>query len=500
MKTTGFGIDFGTTNSLLAFHNPAGRVTTACRDAETALPHPSVLWYRPGEATKVGLEAKKHVSRFSGVAGHAFVQSVKQHLGKRKSFDVCGVNKPAVDVAADLFRFLLDDARRTYNIQPAEGVVTIPLYFDGHARRELRRAAAAAGFYIKAFLHEPFAALIGYVCKNKTADELKQMAGQTVVVFDWGGGTLDITVGRIEEEQILELATAGLPAQAGNYFDKLLDGYGRRMFFEAKGIPADQANILPGTKDRYLAETERCKIALSREQAHTMQLAGFCEYNGGLFDLQQVVTRPAFEQEIRPTIDAAIRLVDTVLESAGLTARQIDLCLLVGGTSLIPLVQEQLRERFGHSIVTVKDADSIIAEGAAFADAYGMRAAFADTVAIELSDGTYHSIFRKGDLAIPSTCWKTLNLFCTDNRDGQARLILGLHDTARGRFDRKTLMVAPVSVDLPLPYNHERIVVEVGVDDDLVLKISAKGATQSEKNRAEDEVVDLRYSVSLAGL
>ena len=91
-------------------------------------------------------------------------------------------------------------------------------------------------------------------------------------------------------------------------------------------------------------------------------------------------------------------------------------------------------------------------------------------------------------------------MFCTDNRDGQARLILGLHDTARGRFDRKTLMVAPVSVDLPLPYNHERIVVEVGVDDDLVLKISAKGATQSEKNRAEEEVVDLRYSVSLAGL
>jgi molecular chaperone DnaK len=500
MNTTGFGIDFGTTNSFVAFHNPAGRVTTACRDVETALPHPSALWYRPGEQTRVGLEAKKHVSRFSGVAGHAFVQSVKQHLGQNKTFDICGVNTPAVDVAADLFRFLLEDAHRHYRVQPTEGVVTIPLYFDGHARRELRRAAAAAGFYVKAFLHEPFAALIGYVCKNKSTHDLKQMAGQTVLVFDWGGGTLDITVGRIEEEQIVELATAGLPARAGNYFDQLLAAYARRRFFEAKGIPADGALISPGTKDRYLAETERCKIALSRDHAHTMQLAGFCEHNGSLFDLQQPVTRPAFEQEIRDTVDEAIARVDGALESAGLTARQIDLCLLVGGTSLIPLVQEQLRERFGHSIVTVKDADSIIAEGAAFADAYDMRAAFADTVALELSDGTFYSIFRKGDLAIPSTCSKTLNLFCTDNRDGQARLILGLHDSLRSKFDRKAVVVAPVSPDLPTPYNHERIALSLQVDEDLVLKVNAKGATQPADRAVTEEIVDLRYSVSLAGV
>lgn len=500
MNKTGFGIDFGTTNSILAFHNTVGRVTTACRDSETALPHPSVLWYRPGEPTKVGAVAKRHISGFSGVAGHAFVQSVKQALGKGKAYDICGVNTPAVDVAADLFRYLLDDARRHYRVDPTEGVVTIPLYFDGLARRELRRAAAASGFYIKAFLHEPFAALIGHMCKNKSAAELKQLAGRNVLVFDWGGGTLDITVGRIEEEQIIELATAGLPAHAGNYFDGLLADYARRRFLEAKGIPSDAAIVSPGTKDRYLAETERSKIALSKEHSHTMQLAGFCEYNDALYDLQQPVTRSAFEQEIRSTIDAAIRLVDKALDSASLSARQIDLCLLVGGTSLIPLVQEHMRERFGHSIVTVKDADSIIAEGAAFADAYDMRSAFADTVAVELSDGTHHPIFRKGDLALPSTCSRLLHLFCTDNRDGQARLILGLHDPATERFERKAVIVTPVSDVLPKPYNHERIVVNMVVDDDLVLTVNAKAATQPDHLAVREEVVDLRYSVSLAGL
>jgi hypothetical protein len=150
--------------------------------------------------------------------------------------------------------------------------------------------------------------------------------------------------------------------------------------------------------------------------------------------------------------------------------------------------------------VTVRDADSIIAEGAAFADAYDMRAAFADTVALELSDGTLHSIFRKGDLAIPSTCSKTLNLFCTDNRDGQARLILGLHDTLRNKFDRKAVVVAPVSPDLPAPYNHERITLSLQVDEDLVLKVTAKGATQPAAGAVNEEIVDLRYSVSLSGV
>ena len=500
MARTGFGIDFGTTNSILAFHKIAGRVTTPCRDVETGMPHASVLWYRPGEPTKAGVTAKKHVSRFSGVAGHSFVQSVKQHLGKRAFFDVCGTNKPAGEIASDLFRFLLNEARSHYGVNPQSGVVTIPLYFDGHARRELRRAAGDAGFHVTSFLHEPFAALIGYVCKSKSRTELKRMAGQNVVVFDWGGGTLDVTVARIEQEQISELATAGLPTYAGNYFDSLLSSYVRRLFYDEKNIPADGAVIPPGAKDRFLFETERCKIALSHDPAYTMQLAAFCEYRGAEYDLKQPVTRQAFEQEIRPTVDTACRLVDNALESAGITARQVDLCLLVGGTSLIPLVQQEMRERFGHTIVSIPDADSIIAEGAAIADAYGMHAAFADTIALELSDGTYHPVFRKGEVALPSACSRTLNLFCTDNRDGQARLILGLYDSKRRVFDRKAVVVTPVSPELPRPYHHEKIVLDLVVDQDLVLGIHAKAATRLPEETVREELIDIRYAVSLAGI
>jgi molecular chaperone DnaK (HSP70) len=466
MTARGFGIDFGTTNSIIAFHDAEVRRTTSCRDADTALPHPSIVWYKPDGAVRVGAEAKSVLTKLSGVAGNAFVQSVKVHLGRGEAFDICGSNKSAVDIAADVFRHLLEDARANYGVNATEGVVTIPLYFDGRARRDLRRAADAAGFYVKAFLHEPFAALIGHICKSRGRDELRRMTGMNLLVFDWGGGTLDITVGRIYEDQIVELGIAGLPSKAGNHFDELLAGMVRRRFLAEQGIAADEAVITPATRDRYLAETERCKIALSDAPVQRMQLAGFCEYEKRVYDLQVDVTREEFEAEIVETINEAMRRVDAALETARLTARQIDLCLLVGGTSLIPMVQERLRERFGHTMVTVKDADSLIAEGAAVADAYNMRAAFAETVAM----------------------------------DGQARLIVGLHDPELGRFERKAIAVAPVSDALPAPFKHERIEVKIAVDEDLVLRIDAKGATQPHDKFVSQEVVDLRYSVSLAGI
>ena len=450
----------------------------------------------------MGDTAKKKLTGLSGVAGNAFVQSVKLDLGKNKVFDICGRNKPAVEVAADIFRHLIEDAQVNYNVTPAEGIVTVPLYFDGRARRDLRKAANEAGFYIKSFLHEPFAALIGHVCRKEGRESIKKMEGMHVLVFDWGGGTLDITVGRIDQDQILELGIAGLPSKAGNHFTDLLANTVRRQFFAQHGMMADTADITPATRDRYLAETDRCKIALSAidGRMNHMQLANFCEYEKKNYDLDTEVSREQFEDEIRATVDEAMRKVDAALESARLTARQIDLCLMVGGTSLIPMVQSRMRDRFGHTLNTVEDADSLIAEGAAIADAYDMRPAFADTVAMEMSDGTYHSLFGRGHPAIAEHCQKALRLFCTDNRDGQARIIVGLHDPDSDHFDRKVIAVAGVSDSLPKPFDHERIDVNIKVDDNLVLLIDAKGATQPVENSVRAEVVDLRYSVSLAGL
>ena len=97
-----------------------------------------------------------------------------------------GQKKTPTDVAEDIFRYLVNDARDKQDFTISEAVVTVPIYFDGHARRALRRAAEGAGIYIKTFVHEPFAALVGYVCGAYGHDGLRDMEGKNILVFDWG--------------------------------------------------------------------------------------------------------------------------------------------------------------------------------------------------------------------------------------------------------------------------------------------------------------------------
>jgi len=488
----GFGIDFGTTNSVVAAHNLKSGKTTVCRDGK-GLPHPSVVWYRLDELPRVGREAKMHISAFADAAGNAFVQSVKRRLGRGETLDIFGERRSAQSVATDIFRFLIADAHKGHYFNVREAVVTVPVYFDGRARRELRKAADAAGLFIKTFLHEPFAALIGYLYGSGVNAGLQEREGQNTLVFDWGGGTLDITIGQVCQGRVVQLSTAGLEDRAGDHFDSLLGTVATRKFQESNSISSAQLHLTPTTKDRFRTECERCKIELSAKRSQKLELASFFRFGKDL-DLSERIDRKEFEKEILADVDLAAREVDRALDAAGLTARQIDLVLLIGGTSQIPLVQQRIRERFGHTVVIVKNADSIIAEGAAIADALGLGLVFADSVAIELSDGTCHDVFRAGEPAKPEACNKTLNLFCTDNRDGIARLIVGLARTSSGRFDRRTILTVPVSPDLPRPYNHERITASFRLDEDLVLHVDAKAATQPKGGH--EEVVDLRFAVA----
>jgi len=490
----GFGIDFGTTNSLVAVHNLKSEKTIVCRDKATDLPHPSVVWYRPDEPPRVGREAKAHISAYAEAAGNAFVQSIKRRLGKGDTLDVFGEKKPAQAVATDIFRFLLSDAHTAHDFDVREAVVTVPVYFDGRARRELRRAADDAGLFIKTFLHEPFAALIGYLYGMGFEAGLRQRDGQNILVFDWGGGTLDITVGQVCQGRVVQLSTAGLIDRAGDRFDSLLGAVATRKFQKRHSIPSDQFRLTAATKDRFRAQCERSKIELSAKRIQKVELADFLRVGKTVLDLSERIEREDFENEILADVDLAAREVDRALDAAGLSARQIDLVLLIGGTSQIPLVQQRIRERFGYTVVNVKNADSIIAEGAAIADALGLGLVFTDSVAIELSDGTHHDVFKAGEPAKPEACNKTLNLFCTDNRDGVARLIVGLARASNGRFDRSTVLTIPVSPDLPRPYNHERVTASFRLDEDLVLHVDAKAATQPKGGH--EEVVNLRFAVA----
>ncbi len=488
----GFGIDFGTTNSVVGICE-AG-LTRALLDGDR--PNPSVVWFRADGDVIVGRQAKRSINGYSEVPGNTFISSVKVQLGNERTFRVAGQPKSAPEVAAEIFKFLIRQAREQHSLTVREGVVTIPVDFHGEARRDLRTAAEEAGFYVKTFIHEPFAAVVAY-CLRKKGQSIRELEGKNVLVFDWGGGTLDITIAAIRSGRMIQLAKGDLGHRAGDFFDEKMMRLSHHRYLESSNLSPEEAPVAASLKDRYLAECERVKIELSDKASESLGLASAFRVDGRVYDISQHWARGDFESNVNVDVRDAMAKVDAVTEEARLTPRDIDLVLLIGGSSRIPLVQREMQERFGSRITHVKNADTIIAEGAALVDYMGMHPVLARSIGVRLSNGAFYELFPAGTMAKPGICEKTINFFCTDNRDGEAKLVLV--EKYEGREMNERILGIPVSAELPRKYNHsERVSVTLSLDEDLVLRVFGKGATQ--ERHASAEYHDLLFALDISGV
>ena len=501
MPNYGVGIDFGTTNSVVSVYNSDIKKSQPLTDKNTNLPHPSVIWYRPDASRIVGPEAKKNIMGFSNVEGHAFVYSVKRKLGSGNTINIFGEKLPVHKVASEIFEYLHQDAEsRNLGYSFDNAVVTVPVYFDGYARRDLRKAADSAGIYIKNFVHEPFAAIVRYCTREGKGLHIENMEGQIILVFDWGGGTLDITIAQVTNNSLMELSTAGLEDVAGDHFDGKLMKFSKSSFINRVRISQEVCNILSSDQDRLRTECERAKISLSSKESENIKVASIVRYDGEFFDIDENVNREDFNRLILKDVEAAMTEVNNALDTANIESQEVDRIILIGGSSRIPFVRQRLRELFGHRIVELKNASTIIAEGAAIIDAEGLQPVLSRPLNIELSDGTLYEVFSSGTIADKNICHKAVDFYCTDNRDGQAKLVLKEH---AGRIDgsrplmKKTLNI-PVSPKTPRPYNHERVAVDFALDEDMVLHVSGKGATQINGTRCQ--IYDLCFGLRLEGL
>jgi molecular chaperone DnaK (HSP70) len=246
-------------------------------------------------------------------------------------------------------------------------------------------------------------------------------------------------------------------------------------------------------------ECERAKIALSSKDEEKIQVANISSYDGKYIDMSESIFRKNFNELIENDINDGISQVRKALEEANVNAKEVDQVLLIGGSSRIPLVRQKLREMFGYRIVEIENANTIIAEGAAIVDTEGLQPILARSLNLELSDKTLYEVFSAGFIADPNVCHKKLNFFCVDNRDGEAKLVL--KDLA-GRIDAthplmKKVLSIPVSNSIPERYQHERVTVEFVLDEDMILHVSGKGATQGKG--ATCEIFDLCFSLRLEG-
>lgn len=490
-KQVGFGMDFGTTNSVIGVCE--GGPTRALLDGDK--PNPSVVWYTADGNVTVGRKAKSSINGYSEVPGNAFISSVKLYLGQARSFRVAGQPKSASDVACEIFAFLLRQAMEQHSLKVPDGVVTIPVGFHGAARHELRTAAERAGFYVKTFIHEPFAAVVAHCFPHK-GRPIGELEGQNILVFDWGGGTLDITLAMVRSGRMIQAAKADLGHRAGDYFDDKILRLSHHRFLESSNLALEDALIGATLKDRYLARCEAAKLMLSESISADLDVTSAFRVDGRVYDITQRVTRDDFEAQIGIDVRDAMAKVDSVIEEARLTPRDVDRVLLIGGSSRIPFVRREMQERFGSRVIYVPNADTIIAEGAARVDYLGMHPVLARSLGVRLADGAFYELFPAGTVAKPGACEKRINFFCTDNRDGEAKLVLV--EKYEGREMNERVLGIPVSPVLPRKYNDcERVSVTLSLDEDLILHVSGKGATQ--ERGASAEYHDLLFALDTRG-
>lgn len=186
-----FGVDFGTTNSLASYVDPvSGRVVNLVNLTDRR-PHPSVVWYRGGSVV-VGREARKWLDESESAISGSFVRSPKRLLQAHGTVFVDGREIDPVDVISEVLGHLRNDAvaqERPHAAPLKRAVFTIPVELDGEGRGRLREAARKAGISVVQFVHEPLAALYGYLRSQPNFRELVgELDGQRVLVFDWGGG------------------------------------------------------------------------------------------------------------------------------------------------------------------------------------------------------------------------------------------------------------------------------------------------------------------------
>ena len=308
------GFDFGTTNSLISTIDRDG-VATHYLD-ERDRPIPSAAGYE-GTRKVLGREAKERLAE-AGLGIHGkFLRSPKKHLGE-ESITIDGVQRDPVEIVADVVRHVCELATssggRTLD-KVTSAVVTIPVDMEGYKRRALREAFAQAGVRIAQFVHEPFAALYGYFRSADLSADLDRFDGKLALVFDWGGGTLDLTLCRIVGDTVVQVMNDGSDEVGGDVFDETIMRHILTKVAHAKGL-SDEIDIQPGAKERLLDDCERAKIALSGRSSTSVYVGNFFR-NTDSDDVEYTLSKDELEEAVGTLLDKGFARIDKVLSDAG---------------------------------------------------------------------------------------------------------------------------------------------------------------------------------------
>ena len=341
------GIDLGTTNSCVAVME--GKDVKVITNAEGERTTPSVVAFKDGEI-QVGAIAKRQA-----ITNLNTVSSIKRKMGLNEKVNVNGKSYTPQEISAMILQNLKATAEAYLGEKVTEAVITVPAYFNDAQRQATKDAGKIAGLDVKRIINEPTAAALAYGI-DKTDKE------QTVLVFDLGGGTFDVSILQLADGTFEVLSTAGDNHLGGDDYDQAVIDW---LVSEFKKENSVDLSLDKMALQRLKDAAEKAKKDLSGMMKTEISLPFISMGVAGPLHLNTTLTRAKFEDLTRSLTERCVGPVRRALSDAKLTTRDIDQVLLVGGSTRIPAVQELVKKELNKEPNKSVNPDEVVAMGAA---------------------------------------------------------------------------------------------------------------------------------------